>query len=167
MNDQIVYYPYRTYKWFVLIMSFSGVIHLVAAVLCICDTWALSYLFAIIGGFSLYLAVVLYNTSTIRVVFNSHGLIIKEKKRATERECFWEDFSYAYYIRNYKGHLFLVLSYKKLDNKKAKYLVTGFTNAFKICLADTVVIYLDVFQDVTQIKKLAERHLMIFSIVTT
>ena len=72
----------------------------------------------------------------------------------------WDELTYGCYTRNYKGHLFLLLSPNVLNSKEAKRFANQGANSSRIVIDYVVVIYLDVLQDVSQIKSLIDGHLV-------
>ncbi len=71
----------------------------------------------------------------------------------------WNEYLYAYYGRGYKGHLFLVLSPKELNQKDAQKYVDKRNYSNKLYFDDVVVLHIDDFlQDIQLIKDFILNH---------
>ena len=74
-----------------------------------------------IGMACIWLTKVIYDMSKRAVIFEQNGLRIFDGGYLGYRYMPWEKLTYGCYIRNYKGHLFLLLSPNALNSKEAKY----------------------------------------------
>lgn len=153
MNDTIFYRPYRSHVWFLSFTMPVGMLAFVAAGYCL-PYWGFRVLIlATIGIACAWLTKWLYDSSNSAVFFEQKGIRIIGGSYKDYQYVLWEEVQFAYYVRNYKGHLFLVLSPKALSPKKAKKLANRGANSSKICIDYVVVIYIDDLQNASQIKE--------------
>ena len=108
----------------------------------------------------IWLTKVLYDSSRRAVIFEQNGLRIIGGSYFDYRYIPWEGLTYGCYTRNYKGHLFLLLSPNVLNPKEAKRFANQGANSSRLFIDYVVVIYLDILQDVAQIKKLIDSQLV-------
>lgn len=111
------------------------------------------------GMVSLWLTKVIYDSLKRRVIFEQNGVRIIDG----DSDCCyfsWEELNYGYYIKSYKGHLFLLLSAEMLNPEEAKRIVNKGANTSRILIDRVVVIYLDLLQDVSQVKEIISNHLV-------
>lgn len=143
MNDEIIYSPYKAEKWIALLLIFCAMVscffagyvgfrRLDGVVICI-----------IVGCLCAWLSKCLYNDSNIIVRFESEGIRIVAGFNVGYHYILWENFSYAYYVSNAKGHQRLILSPKELVYKEAKQLVNDFAFSAKIYVDECIVIPCD------------------------
>lgn len=160
MNDMIIYRPYRSHIWALFFTIPVGMLTFVAAGYCL-QYWDFSVIFLVtIGIVSIWLSKMLYDSSNIAVFFEQEGLRIVGGSCTDYRYALWEELSYAYYIRSFKGHLFLVLSPKALGHKEAKALANRGANSAKICIDYAVVMHIDVLQNTSQLKELIDNNVL-------
>lgn len=152
MKDTIVYRPWRSYAWFLPFTIPVGMLALVAAGYCLPYSGYGVLVLATIGIGHTWLTKVLYDSSNLAVAFEQKGLRILGGSYKDYRYILWEEVPYAYYVRNYRGNLFLVLSPKALSPDEAKKLAKR-GGASKICIDYAVVISIDPSQDTSQIKR--------------
>jgi len=160
MNETINYRPYRTHGWFVPYLASIGILLFIFIGFCIPDRKLIVLILTIIEVFVIVSTKVLYDSSNVSILFERDGLRIVGGKHSNYRYIPWEKVSYAYYIRNYKGHLFLVLSLKELSSKEAKRFVNKGANTSKIYFDSVVVIYIDFLQNVEPIKEFISNHVV-------
>ena len=159
MHDTIIYRPYRSHGWFVPFAIAAQILSFAAAGFCIPNI-GLFVLFFAMGALAAYLAKVLYDSANIVVFFEQEGLRIAGGRYKNYRYFPWEGFSYVYYIRSFRGHLFVVLSPKELSPKEGKNFVRRGANLSRICIDSVVVIHMDVLQNTAQLKELINRHVV-------
>lgn len=159
MNNICTYRPYRSHAWFLPFVIPVAMLAFVAAGYCF-PYVGVGVFWVAIGIVCTYLTKVLYDSSNISVVFEQEGLRIVGGSYNDYRYLLWEEVSNAYYVRNFRGFLFLVLSPKVLDSKAAKKLINRGANLSKICIDDVVVIHIDDLQNVSQIKELIDSHVV-------
>ena len=157
MNNIYIYRPYRSHAWFLPFIIPVAMLAFVAAGYCF-PYIGVGVFCAIIGIVCTYLAKVLYDSSRIAVVFEQEGLRIIGSSYNDYRHLLWKEVSNAYYVRSFRGFLFLILSPKVLDHKEAKKLTKRGANSSKICIDDVIVIHIDDLQNVSQIKELIDNH---------
>lgn len=159
MKDTIVYRPYRSHAWFLPFTIPVGMLAFIFAGYCL-PFWGFYAIVPVaIGIACTWLTKVLYDYSRVAVFFEQEGLRVIGSSYNDYRYVLWEELSYAYYVRSFKGHLFAVLSPKALSPKEAKKLANRGANSTRICIDDTVVIHLeDILQDGLQIKEFIENH---------
>ena len=142
MDHPVIYRPFHTYRWFVPFVAGAGVLFAVfAGYGLIHPHWSVLILF-LLSFVSFWLAKVLYEQSNIVVLLEQDGLRIVGDKRNSHQFYSWTAFEFAYCSRNYKGHLFMLLSSKKLDKREIKAYTNRGAISLSICVDPVVVIYL-------------------------
>lgn len=160
MNDTFIYRPYKSHAWTLPFTTSVGLLAFVAAGYCV-PYWGYNVLIlAAVGIVCAWLTKLLYDSSNVAVIFEQEGLRALGGNYNEYRYVLWEEVSYAYYVRSFKGHLFLVLTPNALSSKEAKHLANRGANSSRICIDSVLVIYIDIFQDVTKIKELIGNHVM-------
>ena len=160
MNDAIVYRPYKTQIWPLVFTLPVGILAFVGAGYCLPFSVVGALCLTGIGIACIWLSKVLYDSSKKAVIFEQNGLRIIGGSYFDYRYIPWGELTYGYYTRNYKGQLFAVLSPNVLNSKEAKRFANQGANSSRIFIDYVVVIYLDVLQDVAQIKNLIDSHLV-------
>lgn len=158
MNNTIIYRPYRSYKWFALFLLVTGIFEFVSVGFALHDAGLYIFLLVMLGILSVCMAKVLFDFSKTVVTFEQDGLRIFGCGRSPYSYLPWDEFSYAYYVRSYKGDLFLVLSPKAIGYKEAKKLVNRGANSSKMCIDSAVVIFIKTTQDIIQLKEFVSNH---------
>ena len=160
MNDITIYRPYKVHAWTLPFTVTVGVFAFVATGYCV-PYWGYNVLIlAVIGIVCAWLTKVFYDTSNLTVIFEQHGLRTIASRYDDCRYVLWEELLYAYYVRSNKGHLFLVLSSNALRPKEAKRFANRGANSSRICIDSVFVIYIDIFQDASQLRELIENHVV-------
>ncbi len=158
MKDTIIYRPYRSYAWFLPFTIPIGILAFIFAGYCL-PFWGFDVIVPVaIGITCTWSTKFLYDSSRIAISFEAEGLRIIGSSYNDYRYVLWEELSYAYYVRSFKGHLFVVLSPKTLSSKEANKLANRGANSTRICIDYAVVIYIDIPQDISQIKELIDNH---------
>ena len=152
MNEIIIYRPYRSYAWFLPFIIPVGVLAFVAAGYCFPHGGS-SIFWTAIGIVCTWLTKVFYDSSNVVVAFEQEGLRIIGGRYNDYRYVLWDNVSNAYYVRNSRGFLFLVLSPKALSPKEAKNLANRGAHSSKMCIDNVVVIHIDDLQNASQIKE--------------
>ena len=121
MDDSIVYFPYRvlayaSFFFFSFGVFFTFVLGKQTASLF--DLKVLIFLAVVIVCF--VIAVCFYVASNYHIIFYNDGLRVFDLKHRNGIYLSWRELKYAYYVRNYRNFLGLVISPNKLDIKKAK-----------------------------------------------
>lgn len=162
MNDTIEYRPFRGESWFV---SIELAITIFCFVIFGCllrdisfrffsnvDLGALFFLIA--GTGSIWCLKRIYDDSNIIVFFEPECLRIVGGKRDSYCCIPWGKITHAYYMRNYKGVLHLILSPETLDKKQVKKRIKKLTISAKLHI-DAVVIPVSALTD-ADTKKISE-----------
>lgn len=165
MNDTMIYRPGRSCAWFVpfmlssgifcFVMLGAGIFSFVAEGYSLTDIGPLFFFLLGMGIISIVLTKVLYDCSNIMVLFEEEGLRVTGGKYNNYWYALWKEFPYAYYARNYKGFLFLVLSPKALSQKEAKRFANRGSNSMRICVDYVAVIPMD-NQQIQKVKNFLE-----------
>ena len=100
-------------------------------------------IFLFFGLFFLIFSKFFYDISNIIIILESKGLRIIDRKFKDYKYYFWDRHSHAYYIRNYKNFLYLILSSERLSHEEAKFYVKRSETLSKVCIEDIVVFRLD------------------------
>ena len=151
--DTLLYHPYRWNKAFGVVMfifSLFGVFltgmlllnHQIAAIL----TLTVSLLNCILGF-------CLFRSANICYFLFDKGIQIIAYG---EKKCHyypWTHFSDVYYMRTCKGHPLLVLAAKELNEEQKNRLLRKFTYCFCVASKESIVIYMDITRDMSQIEQ--------------
>lgn len=160
MNDITIYRPYKAHAWTLPFTVTIGLFAFVATGYCV-PYWEYNvFILAVIGVVCAWLTKFLYDSSNLTVIFEQQGLRTIAGRYDDYRYVLWEELSYAYYVRSFKGHLFLVLSPNALSPKEAKHFANRGANSSRICIDSVLVIYIDIFQDASKIKEIIDNHVM-------
>lgn len=159
MNDAIVYRPYKTQSWPLVLTLPVGILAFWGAGYCLSFSYVGVLSLIGVGAACIWITKVLYDSSKKAIIFELNGLRIIGGSYSDYRYVSWEKLAYGCYAKNYKGHLFLLLSPNMLNAKEAKRFANRGANSSRIYIDSVVVIYLDRLQDVSQIKKLIDSHL--------
>ena len=146
----MTYRPYREYRVLsaffltlaILFVVFTGVI-------IFANVWVgLILLFA--GVLFLLVAKWLYDISGIAIILDMEGLYVIDRKHKNGQHCSWETLSCAYYIKNFKNVLFLILSPEKLSREEARDLVKRCEKSSRVCMDNAVVFCVNMSRDMLQ-----------------
>ena len=160
MNNTIIYRPYKTQTWLLFFTIPIEILTFVGAGYCLPLSGVSVLCLTGIGIASIWLTKVLYDSSKRAVFFEQKGLRIIGGSYFDYRYVPWGELAYAYYARNYKGHLFLVLSPNALSTREVKRFANQGATSSRIFIDYVVVIYIDILQDVSQIKELIDNHVV-------
>ncbi len=160
MSDTILYCPYKKHLWSCVLAASMGVFAFIGAGYCLPLSWVSVLFLTGMGIACLWLTKVIYDSTKRAVCFDSKGLQIIGGSYLEHRTILWEKLTYAYYARSYKGHLFLVLSPNVLSSKEAKRFANQGANSSQIYIDGVVVIYMDVLQDVSQLRALIDNQIL-------
>lgn len=159
MNDVIIYRPYRSHGWFVPFTIAIGILAFMAAGFCIPEMGLFDF-FLTIGVLSMCVTKVLYDSTNIVIFFEREGMRIAGGRYNNYSFFPWKEFSYVYYAKSFKGHLFAVLSPKALSPKEVKNFVNRSANSSRMCIDFVVAIHIDVLQRTSQLKDLIASHVL-------
>ena len=159
MSNILKYRPWKLYIYFVPFLVFSGLAFIVIASLYFNISLINFCISLLLGALSFVLVKVLYDSYNVVILFSPQVIEITEKKQSKAYK--YTEFLYGYYGRSYKGHLFLVLSNKRIDKKQVKLLCNKSANYSKICFDDTVVIPIGNPNNKNEIEKFVDNNLMI------
>lgn len=160
MNDVIKYRPNRSNSWFVPFMLICSIIAFVGIGYCLPKIGFPVYFLFVFGIMGFLLAKTLYDSSNIIIIFENEGLRIAGGKHNNYHYTLWEDINYAYYARNFKGHLFLILSPESLSQKQVKHFMNRGANTSRICVDSVMVIHIDELQDITKLRELINNKVL-------
>lgn len=159
MDSTIIFQPYQKQTWPLLFTVPISVLAFVCAGYFLYFSLIASICLLGVGIICTCLTKVVYDSSERFLSFERDGLRIVGCGHSDYRYMPWETLTHGSYVRNYKGHLFLILSPNVLNVKEAKRLVWRGANSSRICIDDTVVIFLDDLQNTAQIKELISEHI--------
>ena len=158
MDKTIIYRPFKSHTYFLPFTICVGVLAFVTTGYCL-PFWSIGVLIpTALGVISTWLTKVLYDSANIAIFFEKEGLRVVGRRYNEYRYILWEELLYAYYVRNLKAHLFLVLSPKPLSSIEAKDFANQGANLLKVCIDDVVVIHIDAIQNVSPLKELIADH---------
>ena len=159
MNDNIIYRPYKTQKWVLLLTIPVGILAFVGAGYCLSSSSAGVICFIAIGIICSVITKAIYDSSKRAVSFEENGLRIIGGNSFDYWYVSWRDLTHAYYTKSYKGHSFLVLAQNELSPKEAKHFANRSANSSRIYVDNVVVIYIDILQNVSKIKEVIGVHI--------
>lgn len=157
MDHSVSYRPFRTYNCFVPFVSGTGVFFIICVGYCLFPPHWHMLMFLLISILCFWLSKVLYDSSNIIVLFEQEGLRIIGEKNNRHQYFSWTALEFAYYSRNYKGHLFLVLSPRELSQGEVKAYTNRGANSLRLCVDSVVVIYIDTIQNTKPIKDVVSK----------
>lgn len=153
MKDIIIYHPHRSHIWFVPFSVGVGILSFIAAGYSLPRIDFFCFCFLAMGIPCFVLSKILYDSSNIAVFLEQDGLQIAERRNKISQRILWEEVSYAYFTRSYKGYSFVVLSPKALNKKQAQDFTNRGANASRVCVDFVLVIYVDATQDALRLKE--------------
>ena len=167
MNDVFMYRPYKlkSLAFFIpfsilgVIISFVGV----GACLAFSGTIGLCLTLTATGMLGIWVTITLYVDSKKIVCIDKNGVTIIGDSRIFCSHISWAKIPCACYIRNFRGHLVLILSADKLEYEEARRFANWWTS--RICFDNVVVIHLKEIlaihlQETSQLKELIESYVM-------
>lgn len=158
-NNTIIYRPYRIYKYFIAFTIISAFFFFIAFCFTLQDFGFYSFFSLVCCLLDIILTKTLYASSKISIVLDEYGVLIDDHKHCIRKRFSWECFSNAYYQRNFKGHLFLVLSPYKLALNEVKSFVSRSANLSKIDFDEVIVIYINFLQKKSIIEEIVKQHI--------
>ncbi len=158
INDFIIYRPYRSYMWFVPLTIIITIFSFVAFVFSFQEFGFPTFFTFIFCLLAISLTKTLYNSSKITVFFDDVGLLITDGNHKNNKQFNWDYFSNVYYIRNFKGHSFAVLTPNTLTSKERKIIANHSIRFSNLCIDRVVLIYLDALQKDLQLKEFIEHY---------
>lgn len=110
----------------------------------------------IFSGLCVFMAKWLYDSAKIIVFFEEDGIRVINDGRTKHFYNSWGNYLCAYYCRDHKGGLLLVLSPNHLDNNQLKHIVKQKEIALKIrtCFDEVIAIGLFGDKDIYRIKEI-------------
>jgi len=154
MHSDITYRPFRSHTYFIPFMLGACMITFIAAGFYLPQIGFPLFFLLTLGLLSLFLVKYLYDTANITVIFEQDGLRIIGGKHNNHRYVNWEQFAYAYYARNFKGHFFLVLSPKDMTTELVRHYANRSAVSSSFFIDSVVVIAMDPTQDISPLKEL-------------
>jgi len=157
MKDTVIYRPYQSLSWLVVMTTCVTIFAFVVA------GWAFPYveisiIFSVIGFILIWLTKVLYDSSKITICLEDRGMLIFAGKHGCCQRLLWENFPFAYYARNAKGHLHAVLSPKELDPSQVKCYVKKSGNSLRIVIDNVAVVHFDPLQNTARLKQIIDNR---------
>lgn len=160
MSNTLKYRPWKLYIYFIPFLIFCGLVFAVVASSCFSVSLLSNFfVYLLLGALSFVQAKVLYDSYNVVILFLPQAMEITEKKHS--RTYNYNEFLYGYYGRSYKGHLFLVLSNKCIDEKQLKLLCNKSANYSKICFDDNVIIPIDNPKNKNEIERIIDNNIVI------
>ena len=102
------------------------------------------YIIAISANFMYYL-------SRVKVILEENEITVVNDRQTKSRSIEWSCIHYAYYVKKYKGHRFLVLSPDGLsENQLRNFIGKGIVSS-KVCIENVIVIRLSKSKDTSKI----------------
>jgi hypothetical protein len=159
MKNSIVYRPHQSDIYFAWTILAVGILSFVALAHCLPAFNAVSCLYTGMGILSMWLAKTLFDSSQRRLVFEPEGIRLTDSKNNNHLVP-WNKYIYAYFERNYKGHLFLVLSPQVLHLQQAKSFANQAANTSKVFVDNVCVIYLNNSPTSLEIEKIIKQTVL-------
>ena len=107
-----------------------------------------------------YFTKCLYDSSKKMILFDESGLRIISDGTAIYTYVPWEEASYGYYHKDYKGNEYFLLSATPLERKKRKRILHRSTLSSKIYVSNVIVIYSSLAKDSSHIKEFFLRKIL-------
>lgn len=152
MDNTFVYRPNHIDGWFVPFSVSIGILAFMLAGVFLQMGDYKSIPIVAFGIVSFWLSKQLYDSANVVVLFELEGLRIVGGRGKNIKYFPWTELPFACYSRNYKGHLFLVLSPKALSKTEAKRYVNRGANMSQTCVDSVVVIHISAIQTAEQLK---------------
>ena len=159
MSNAVKYRPWKLYIYIIPIVIFCGLTFIVIAGLCFSTSLTNFCISLLLGTLSFGLAKVLYDSYKVIILFSPQMIEITERKCTKKYQT--AEFSYGYYGRGYKGHLYLVLSSTSLNKEQVKHLCNKGSVRSKICFDDAIVVPIDNTETKKEIEKAVDNKLLI------
>jgi hypothetical protein len=146
------YQPFRNHIYFVPFMLICGFFMLWLTLLSLGDKEYRNLgLFIPLTVLCFVMSKLLSDPLRITFTPSDAGLTVTSIKKSIVYFKPWDSIRYGYTAPNFKGHRFLILSSKPLDQSQIKQLVHKATYFYKSSVEDTLLIYLDPTQDTSQL----------------
>lgn len=158
MKNTVVYRPFRSHSWLATATACLVGFAFVVAGWTFPDFKFVIFFFAM-GIVSIWLTKVLYDSSNITICFEDGGLRVFDGGHKECQYLLWEKLPYAYYVRNLKGHLYVVLSPKEIDLKQVRYYVNKSSNSFRVMIDYVVVFHIDILQNASELKEMIDNRI--------
>ena len=134
MDILFEFYPYRN-NWYVLIFS---VLTIIAFSLMLFLYFNLLFLLlAVVNAWLIFFS---YASVRTKILFYQDCFRIHDNKRKKTIDLTWEQVTYGYHTKNFKGHRFLLLSPNKLTEKQLRQYTNQGANTDRICI-DAIVVF--------------------------
>ena len=154
-NEAVIeYMPDRIYKYFSVILAIIAVMEAIICMMCMFagndETASVFLLFICV----LIILIALFNhLSKVKILFTQDAIYIQQNERQAQKIFYYKDYLYAYYCRDYKARLHLVLSKERLELKNLKKIVSNSSNFERTITSKCVVIFLENSKVRNNIKK--------------
>ncbi len=148
----VKYQPYQNHIYFVPFMLICGFFLLWLILLSLADKE-----YRNLGHFvpltilCFVLSKLLFDPLRITVIPSDVGLTVTSIKKSIVYFKPWDSIQYGYTAPNYKGHRFLILSSKPLDQDHIRQLVRKSTYLYESSIEDALLIYLDPTQNTSEL----------------
>ena len=163
MNISYLYHPYKSQGCIVPFVYCISAFAFVISGYCVSENVAAAVFWLILGSVCTFFAKTLYDSTKTTIAFSDRSFLITGDRHNCCHSFTWETFAYAYYCKNYKGHIFLLLSSKHLDENHVRKIINKSANSSKMCVDSFVVIHIDTTQDVSQLKALINNKVPIIN----
>lgn len=134
MDILFEFYPYKN-NWYVLIFS---VLTMIAFSLMLFLYFNL--LFLLLAGVNACLIIFSYVSVHTKILFYEDRFRVHDNKRKKIIDFTWEQVTYGYHTKNFKGHRFLLLSPNRLTEKQLRQYTNISANTDRVCI-DAIVVF--------------------------
>lgn len=136
--------PKYNYKYVAILFLIIGLIPFVFALVFLYAKEMTGFWFMVIS-FSVFalMSKVLVEESKLKITFTNTALCIQHDKKSKKVSYSYDDYLYAYYCKNYKGQMFLILSESNLERKRVKSIVSYGGGVGATFYDSCVVIFID------------------------
>ena len=150
MEKHVTYRPFGIYKWFAHFLVFCDICFFVISGYLLTDLTDIDFFyFLTMGVVSLILAKYLYDLSCITLSFEVDRILVWRSRSRDVHCILWDNLSFAYYIKNSKGHLFVVSPQALTREQVKRYIRHG----RKICVDSSLVICIGIIETNHQIRE--------------
>ena len=151
-------YTYRPNRSYIIVFYICASILIVSFALIVIFTnsrlvFAISFIVALV---LMSFLKTIYDSSNTVVSFESDGIRIFDGVSKEYHHLLWNNISYAYQLKNYKGFNFLVLSQEQLTHKELKHYINKIS--LKTVFNGVVVIWLDCAEKIDAIVEMFEEN---------
>lgn len=156
MEEKVIeYMPKRVYSYFSILWLIFAFVEAILMIMCmISRNRDMALVFLLFLCACVVLMVLFYHNSKLKILFTQDAIYVKQNKCKESSVYYYADYLYAYYCRDYKARLYLVLSTERKMFKNIKKITNHASCLERTVVGKCVVIFLDNSKNREQIKEL-------------